>query len=136
MYFEYTDLSKGINEETLQVISRNQDNAENAIKEAIQEVISYLSSRYDVKAELSKSGTSRNEMVVKLIRDVALYNCFSIYNPSKIPEIRRQKYEDSISFLKQVQSEKATLNLTRLQGITSPSSYVEFGSNSKRRNQY
>jgi phage gp36-like protein len=136
MYFEYLDLTKGINEETLQVISRNQDNAENAIKEAVQEVVSYLSSRYDMKAELTKSSSSRNEMVVKLIRDIALYNCFSIYNPSKIPEIRRQKYEDSISFLKQVQAEKATLNLTRLQGVTSTSSYVEFGSNSKRRNQY
>lgn len=136
MYFEYLDLTKGINEETLQVISRNQDNAENAIKEAVQEVVSYLSSRYDMKAELTKSSSYRNEMVVKLIRDIALYNCFSIYNPSKIPEIRRQKYEDSISFLKQVQAEKATLNLTRLQGVTSTSSYVEFGSNSKRRNQY
>ena len=42
MYFEYTDLSKGINEETLQVISRNQGNAENAIKEAIQEDVAYV----------------------------------------------------------------------------------------------
>jgi phage gp36-like protein len=136
MYFDYSDLTKGIAAETLQVVSRSQENAENAIKEAIQEVVSYLSSRYDVKVELSKTGNSRNDMVVKVIRDVALYNCFSIYNPSKIPEIRRQKYEDSISFLKQVQAEKATLNLTRLQGITSPSSYVEFGSNPKRRNQF
>jgi phage gp36-like protein len=135
MYIEYYDLTLGVHKETLDVLVRTPENAENAIMEAMSEVESYLSQRYDIAAEFKKTGSARTEMVVKLVRDIALYNCYSIHNPVAMPEVRRQKYEDAIAFLKLCQLERSSLPLTRLTGENTPSSYVQFGSNNKRRNQ-
>lgn len=135
MYLQYFDLTQGIHQEVLDVIVRTPENAENAIREAMREVESYLSQRYNIADEFTKTGDARTEMVVKLVRDIALYNCYSIHNPSSMPEVRRQKYDDAIAFLKLCQSERSSLPLTRLTGENSPSSYVQFGSNNKRRNQ-
>ena len=84
--------------------------------------------------EFQKTESARCAMVVKLIRDIALYNCYTINNPAGMPETRRKKYEDAISFLRQVQREKTSLDLPRLQGEQSPSNFVAFGSNKKRKN--
>ena len=134
MYFTIEDLKKGIFGEVLQVITRNEENAHTAIGDAIHEVSSYLTARYDLAQEFKKTESARCAMVVKLIRDIALYNCYSINNPVGMPETRRKKYEDAISFLRQVQCEKTALDLPRLQGEQSPSNFVAYGSNTKRKN--
>ena len=138
MYISYDDLKTGIAEETLTVISRGQNNAEQAIREAEAEVSSYLSARYDIAAELSVTGGARNQKVFQLVRDIAIYKCYVISTPAGIPNVRRQLYEDALAFLKDVQSEKAALpGLARLDGESGGgSSYVRFGGNKKRRNQW
>ena len=136
MYFTVEDLKKGIFGEVLQAVVRDEDNAQTAIDDAIHEVSSYLTARYDLDKEFQKTESARCAMVVKLIRDIALYNCYSINNPVGMPETRRKKYEDAIAFLRQVQREKTALDLPRLQGEQSPSNFVAFGSNKKRQNQY
>ena len=134
MYFTIEDLKSGIFGEVLVVITRNEENALTAIGDAIHEVSRYITARYDLSQELKKTGSARCAMVVKLIRDIALYNCYTINNPVGMPETRRKKYEDAISFLKLVQSERAALDLPRLYGEQSPSNFVAFGSNKKRKN--
>ncbi|HPH85567.1 MAG TPA: DUF1320 family protein [Ferruginibacter sp.] len=140
MYLDQTDLEKGLYPEILNVLTRsNPDNISNAISEAIAEVNSYLGVRYNMQAEWNKSGSSRNVLVVKMVRDIALYNCYNISNPVNMPESRAQKYKDTISFLKDVQAERAQLDgLTRLSDAsnTSGSNYLTFGGNTKRNNSY
>jgi len=138
MYINYNDLKTGIAEETLTVISRSQSNAEQAIRESEAEVASYLSARYDIAAELARTGDARNYKVFQLVRDIAIYKCYVISNPAGIPEVRRQTYEDALAFLRDVQSEKAALpGLTRLNGANAGGSdYVRFGGNRKRRNRW
>ncbi len=136
-YLTLQDLSKGIHREILAVITRNEDNALQAIAEAQAEVESYLTARYDIRAEWTKTGTDRNTMVIKLVRDIAIYNCYQISNPVNMPDSRRDAYKDAIAFLKEVQAERASIDgLTRLTGTTGTSSYVSFGGNNKRNNQY
>jgi len=140
MYLDQTDLEKGLYPEILNVLTRsNPDNISNAISEAIAEVNSYLGVRYNMQAEWNKSGSSRNVLVVKMVRDIALYNCYNISNPVNMPESRVQKYKDTISFLKDVQAERAQLDgLTRLSDASniSGSNYLTFGGNTKRKNSY
>ena len=120
----------------LNVITRYAENAEQAISEAMSEVESYLTARYDVRAEFAKTGPQRSPLVIRLVRDVALYNCFKISNPVNMPEVRRDAYRDTIAFLKDVQAERASIDaLTRRTGTTGTSSYVSFGGNRKRNNQ-
>lgn len=137
MYLLYDDLQTGINTESLNVITRSRENAEQAIREAVAEVRSYLCARYDIEAELEKTGDDRDPMVFRMVRDIALYRCYAISNPTSMPEIRRRNYEDAISMLKSVQGEKAALpGLERLDGGNEGSNYVKYGGNTKRRNKW
>lgn len=136
MYLDINDLKYGIHGEMLNVITRYAENAEQAISEAQSEVESYLTARYDIRAEFAKTGSQRSPLVIRLVRDVALYNCFKISNPVNMPEVRRDAYRDTIAFLKDVQAERASIDaLTRRTGTTGTSSYVSFGGNRKRNNQ-
>lgn len=136
MYLDINDLKHGIHGEMLNVITRYAENAEQAISEAQSEVESYLTARYDIRAEFAKTGSERSPLVIRLVRDVALYNCFKISNPVNMPEVRRDAYRDTIAFLKDVQAERASIDaLTRRTGTTGTSSYVSFGGNRKRNNQ-
>ncbi len=138
MYLQQSDIEKGIYPEVLNVLSRNPENIANAIAEAMSEVASYLNSRYNIAEEYIKTGTSRNTMIIKLVRDIALYNCYNISNPVNMPESRVQKYKDTISYLKDVQAEKASIEgLIRLDSSSGTgSSYIRFGGNKKRNNSY
>lgn len=136
MYIDYNDLKTGINEETLNVITRNQGNAEQAVKEAMAEVRTYLCVRYDIDAEYRKTGDSRDATVFRLVRDIALYRCYAISNPTSMPEIRRQNYEDAIKLLRDIQAERASLTLTRLDAGSQGSNYVKYGGNQKRKNKW
>ena len=137
MYLQPEDLERGVRGEILSVVTRNADNVRQAIAEAQAEVESYLTARYDIRTEFAKTGDDRLPMVVKLVRDIALYNCFNIANPVSMPENRVTAYNNAIKFLKEVQVERASIDgLIRLTGTTGTSSYVSFGGNRKRKNQF
>ncbi len=137
MYIDVEDLTKGIHAEVLSVISRSYENTRQAILEAQAEVESYLTARYDIRKEWNKSGDQRCTMVIKIVRDIAIYNCYNVSNPVNMPESRRNAYKDAVAYLKEVQAERASIDgLERLTGTTGISSYVSFGGNSKRNNQY
>lgn len=136
MYLTTTDLEMGIQEEILTVITRNRQKAEQAISDALAEVRSYLCARYDMDTELAKTGGARAPMVVKIARDIALYNCYNISNPVNMPESRREAYRDAVAYLKSVQAERASIEgLLRLDPATG-SSYVSYGGNRKKNFQY
>ena len=124
----------------LETLTRgNQEVSTQAIEEAETEVSGYLSARYDMVAELSKTHESkdRNTMVVKLVRDIAIFNIYNFNAPVNIPDNKVKCYENAVSILKAAQSEKAAIvGLSRLttgeQGVAS--SYIAFGGNEKREN--
>jgi phage gp36-like protein len=142
MYLDIEDLKKGIRGEILNVITREEENALQAIAEAMAETESYLSARYDIAAELAKTpdDASRVTMIVKLVRDIALYNCHNISAPVNVPENRIKSYDNAVKFLRDCQSEKAGVpGLKRLNtsedGAVS-SNYVSFSSSSEKRNHH
>jgi phage gp36-like protein len=141
MYLSIDDLKKGMYGEILNIITRSEENALQAIREAQAEVESYLSARYDIEAEWNKTpeSTDRLTMVVKLVRDIALYNCYNISNPVNMPDSRIKAYDNAVSFLKSFQAEKANIpGLQRLNATAdggTSSSYVAYGGNEKRNNQ-
>jgi phage gp36-like protein len=136
MYFTQDDLKKGIYPEVLQVIARVPENMDQAIEEAILEIASFLKARYDMTTEFLNTGNNRNMLVVKLIRDIALYNCYNISNPVNMPESRVLLYQQTIKYMRDIQSERADIpGLIRLDAKTG-SNYVAFGGNLKRPNHY
>ena len=142
MYLGIDDLLKGIRGEVLNVVSRDNQNALQAVAEAMAEVESYLSARYDIATELAKApeDESRIIMVVKLVRDIALYNCHNISAPVNIPENRVKSYDNAVKFLRDCQTEKANIpGLPRLNTSadgTVSSNYVSYSGSSPKRNHH
>lgn len=138
MYINYDDLINGSYEETLNVLGRHKDNASKAIEDAIGEVKAYIFKLYDVDMELKKEGDERCSFLVKIVRDIAIYNIYCISSPYQMSDTRRLKYEDDIAFLKLVSQQKAFI--PDLPVLSSPktggSYYISYGGNKRRQNQY
>lgn len=113
MTFLSTDDFKAVcDSQTLNVINQaDPDNLDRAECYAIEEVSSYLRTRYDVAATFSMSGQQRNGYLVMIVADVALYHLVA-WLPKRIGfEIRETRYNQAIAWLKDVQSGKATPDL-------------------------
>lgn len=65
----------------------------------ISQVKNYLSGKYDVEKIFSKTGDERNSHIVMIVLDCSLYHLYTPY-PRKMPEIRAQRYQDAIDWLK------------------------------------
>lgn len=97
---------------TLQVIDQaDDDNLARSEKYAIEEISSYLRSRFDTATAFSKTGDYRNSQLVMITCDVALYHLIA-WLPKRIGfEIRETRYKQAIEWLKDVQAGKATPDL-------------------------
>jgi phage gp36-like protein len=123
----------------LTAITRDENEvAGRAIIEAQGEVAGYLAARYDIFTEFEKTADAadRVAMTVKLVRDIAIYNCHQFSAPVNMPPTRVYAYEAAVRFLRDVQAEKASIpELQRLNlnadGTTS-SNYLYYSGNSKR----
>lgn len=123
------DFNVVCDDNTLSVIHQQSDaNLDKAEAYAIEEVSSYLRSRYDIDKALSE--TNRNAQLVMTLCDIALYHLIS-WLPKRIGfEIRETRYKSAIAWLKDVAKGNASPNLpikTNEQGedIGTP---VNFGS--------
>ena len=52
---------------------------------AIEEMRCYLSRRYDCNAIFNASGNARNQLILMMAIDIAVYHIFCIHNPQNCP---------------------------------------------------
>jgi phage gp36-like protein len=76
---------------------------ERAEKAAIEEVSSYLRGRYDIEQIFSATGLERNEMIVKCLCDIVLYNLNASTVAGGGSERREERYELTVKYLEKVQ---------------------------------
>lgn len=69
---------------------------------AIAEMRSYLSGRYDCDTLFNAEGTDRHPLVLMMAIDITVYHLFCIHNPQKMSQIRKDRYERTVEWLKQV----------------------------------
>lgn len=67
---------------------------------AIAEVRSYLSAIYDCEAIFSARGAERHQLILMFTLDIAIYHIFCQHNPYKISDIRKERYDSAIDWLK------------------------------------
>ena len=98
---------------TLEVINQaNDDNMTRAEHYAIEEVSSYLRSRYNIEQAYSRVGDERNPQLVMITCDIALYHLIA-WLPKRIGfEIRELRYNKAINWLRDVQKGIATPNIS------------------------
>ena len=78
------------------------------------EMESYLRGRYDVDAIFATTADARNAQVVMYLVDMALYHLHSRQNPRNVPQIRQDRYDQVISWLKMARTGKLSVGLPEL----------------------
>lgn len=69
---------------------------------AIAEMRSYLSGRYDCDTIFNAEGDDRLQLVLMMAIDITVYHLFCIHNPQKMSQIRTDRYDRAVEWLKQV----------------------------------
>ncbi len=106
------------------------------------EMESYLRGRYDLDAVFSATGADRNRQVVMYLVDMALYHLHSRQNPRNVPQIRQDRYDQVISWLKMARKGELSVGLpplpaTEPDGTPTPGSILpRGGSLPKQRNTF
>ena len=93
------------------ITGASQDNIDNAIAEAQEEVAGYLRPKYDTEKIFAMEGNLRNRQIVMYTADIALYNMTASLPNRMGYETRQERYERAIKWLEGVQAGKIVPNL-------------------------
>ena len=97
------DYSASIRLEFVDKAVRGDDNILEIVEnQAISEMKSYLSGRYDVEAIFSATGEDRHDLVLMFAKDIAIYHLCSI-REGLMTQSRIDRYNRAIDWLKDVQ---------------------------------
>jgi phage gp36-like protein len=75
---------------------------------------SYLRDKYDVALIFGQVGNARHPIMMKIMIDIALYELFSRITPDQIPDIRKERYEQDILWLKDIAKNLISVDLPLL----------------------
>lgn len=132
------DYSASVRLEFIDKAVRGDDNILEIVEnQAISEMKSYLSGRYDVEAVFSATGEDRHDLVLMFAKDIAIYHLCSI-REGLMTQNRIDRYNRAIDWLKDVQKgELVVEGLPRLpdEDQAAKSEYL-MKSNPKRVNRY
>jgi len=115
-FIQETDYDASIHREILDALLRHDsETSDEAIVQicedrAIEEMRGYLDKFYDTEAIFNATGAERNQLVLMMAVDIAVYHIFCQHNPYKISEIRKERYDRAIEWLKAVAAGKITIS--------------------------
>jgi phage gp36-like protein len=138
-FIELTDYDASIHREILDALTREDDAIIEICEDrAVAEMRGYLSRRYDVNAIFSATGDNRNQLVLMMAIDIAIYHVFCIHNPQKLSQVRKDRYERAMEWLKQVAGEDISIDGAPLLPAEERAANATFliRSNPKRVNHY
>ncbi len=124
----------------LDTLTANTDNRLTCEAAAIEHISSYIRHRYDVTKVFSATGSERNPLIVQCAVNITLYLLSHRLPQSMGHERRECLYNDSISWLRDVQNSKASPLLPtytdETTGETDTHNPVRFGSGTPNRYDY
>lgn len=136
-FITINDLLSAIYPEQLDAITRNDDALPQfGIDAAIEEMKGYLAPKYDVVTIFAKAGALRNNLLVVLSRDMAVYHILSLSNPGINFESKKARYDRAIEWLKQVQRDQVNPPDLEKKIIDVANNRILMSSNTKRREHY
>lgn len=110
-----------------------------AIDAAIEEAYGYLGA-YDRTKIFGAQGGSRNALLLLFIKDIAVWHFVNLCNAGTELELRQDRYDRAVSWLRQVQKGdvKPNLPIVDEDGDGKPDGAGEylFGSNQKRKQHF
>jgi phage gp36-like protein len=114
-FIQLSDYDSTVHRDILDSLLRGEadDNSriiEDCEMQAISEMKSYLNKSYDVEKIFTTEGTARHPLVLMYAKDIAVYHLFCIHNPIKMSQIRKDRYERAVDWLKGVASGLITVD--------------------------
>lgn len=104
------DYDASVHREILDALVRDdQSLVEICEDRAIAEMRCYLSKRYDCDAIFSASWEDRNQLILMMVIDIAVYHIFCIHNPQKLSQIRKDRYERAVEWMRAVADEEISI---------------------------
>ena len=105
------DYDASIHQEILDAVIRSDRQIVEICEDrAIAQMRGYLAPRYDCDRVFSAEGKERNQLVLMMALDIAIYHIFSIHNPRNMSQIRIDRYERAIEWLKSVRRGDITVD--------------------------
>ena len=98
------DYSASIHAEILDAVTRSDDAVIEICEDrAVAEMKGYISGRYDAEKAFAARGKERNELLLMMAIDIAVYHIFCIHNPRNMSKIREERYKRAVEWLKGIQ---------------------------------
>lgn len=105
MFIQEIDYKTVIGETALKVVTQaDQETRANAELEAVEEISGYLRPKYDCDKIFSAEGDKRNRQILMFACDIALYHMAASLPGRMGMDIRKERYENALERLKQIQS--------------------------------
>ena len=109
-FVELTDYDASIHRDILDALVREDETVIEVCEDrAIAEMRCYLSKRYDCNKIFEATGENRNQLVLMMVIDMAVYHIFCIHNPQKLSQVRKDRYERAVEWMKAVADEDISL---------------------------
>lgn len=142
-FIDITDYDASIHREILDALTRQDDAIVEICEDrAIAEMKSYLARLYNTDTIFAARAEARHQLVLMFALDISVYHIFSIHNPMKLSQMRKDRYERAIEWLKQVSNLNNPLPVEDLPlKATTPEEKANskpflMASNKKRNNHY
>lgn len=132
------DYDASVHREILDALVRDdQSLVEICEDRAIAEMRCYLSKRYDCDDIFSAAGEDRNQLILMMVIDIAVYHIFCIHNPQKLSQIRKDRYERAVEWMRAVADEEISIEGVQLlpEDERAAKASLMFKSNRKRENR-
>lgn len=135
MYIEIEELRTHVREEELQEIIRSDETIALAALDAAKEFAkSKLMKHYDTQAIFSKKNTDRSPLLVKFIKDIAIWEIIGLATPHIDYNDKKLRYDDAVAWLTAVYKGMPA-DFPKKEETVSSSSF-NLISNKKRQNRY
>ena len=114
-FIQLPDYDSTIHRDILDSLLRGEANdgsriIEDCEMQAIAEMKSYLNKAYDVEKIFTAQGTARHPLVLMYAKDIAVYHLSCIHNPYKMSQVRKDRYERAVDWLKGVAAGLLTID--------------------------
>ena len=115
-FVQLSDYDASIHREILDALTRADESVIEICEDrAIAEMRCYLSKRYDCDRIFAATGADRLQLVLMMVIDIAVYHIFCIHNPQKLSQLRKDRYDRAVEWMKAVAAEDISI-----QGGTAP----------------
>lgn len=109
-FVQLSDYDASIHREILDALTRADESLIEICEDrAIAEMRCYLSKRYDCDRIFSATEDKRLQLVLMMVIDIAVYHIFCIHNPQKLSQLRKDRYDRAVEWMKAVAAEDISI---------------------------